>query len=147
MRMRTTRFHTAIVLLITAALTWVLVGGCESKAETGALVGGAAGAGVGGLATRRPLGAVVGGAVGAGAGYLIGREAQKQQSQVAGEEPPPPPPPPVQEGEAITVNVTNSNGSVTPVQLRRQGSGWIGPRGEYYSSLPTPDQLRPLYGF
>jgi len=47
----------------------------------------------------------------------------------------------------LTVNVTNSNGSVTPITLLKQGVGYVGPRGEYYSTLPTEDQLRPVYGF
>jgi len=45
-----------------------------------------------------------------------------------------------------TVNVTNSNGSYTPVTLRQEGSEWVGPNGEYYSKMPTMDQLRPVYG-
>ncbi len=44
--------------------------------------------------------------------------------------------------------VMNSNGSMIPVELRRAGGGnYIGPRGEYYSGLPTNEQLRKLYGF
>ncbi len=46
-----------------------------------------------------------------------------------------------------TVWVQNSNGSRTPVSLRRTDGGmYIGPRGEYYMGLPTNDQLRQLYG-
>jgi hypothetical protein len=46
-----------------------------------------------------------------------------------------------------TVWVQNSNGSQTPVELRRSGNGqYIGPRGEYYMGLPSNDQLRQLYG-
>lgn len=52
-----------------------------------------------------------------------------------------------QEINTVTVNVTNSNGSITQVKLVRQGVGYIGPRGEYYETLPTEDQLRPIYGF
>jgi hypothetical protein len=51
--------------------------------------------------------------------------------------------------DAITsyVNVLNSNGSVTPVRVRRFGNVWVGPRGEQYLSYPTPEQLKPVYGF
>jgi hypothetical protein len=143
MRMRKIiRFHPVVALAVVAGLVWLGCGGCESKAGTGALVGGAAGAGVGQLVGRNTTGTVIGGAVGAGAGYLIGREADKRASP-----PPADRPPDVREGDVVTVNVTNSNGSVTPVRLTRQGSGYVGPKGEYYSSLPTPEQLRQVYGF
>jgi hypothetical protein len=45
------------------------------------------------------------------------------------------------------VNVTNSNGSVIQVPMRKQGVGYVGPRGEYYQTLPTGEQLKPIYGF
>jgi hypothetical protein len=43
--------------------------------------------------------------------------------------------------------VTNSNGSRTSVVLTRNGSWYVGPRGEYYSEIPTNEQLRVVYGF
>lgn len=49
--------------------------------------------------------------------------------------------------ETVTINIQNSNGSFTPVILHPAGSQWVGPRGEYYDSLPTVKQLRPVYGF
>lgn len=52
-----------------------------------------------------------------------------------------------QEINTITVKVTNSNGSISQVNLIKQGVGYVGPRGEYYEQLPTEDQLRPVYGF
>jgi hypothetical protein len=52
-----------------------------------------------------------------------------------------------QEMNTVTVNVTNSNGSVSPVVLRKQGVGYVGPRGEYYNHLPAPEELKPVYGF
>jgi len=48
---------------------------------------------------------------------------------------------------SITVWVTNSNGSRTSVVLTRNGSWYVGPRGEYYSEIPTNEQLRVVYGF
>jgi hypothetical protein len=45
------------------------------------------------------------------------------------------------------VNIRNSNGSYVQVRVTRYGAGWLGPRGEYYPSLPTGEQLRPIYGF
>lgn len=54
--------------------------------------------------------------------------------------------PPV-EPTTITVWITNSNGSRTSVQLTRQGPWYVGPRGEYYTEMPTNEQLRVVYGF
>ena len=45
------------------------------------------------------------------------------------------------------INVKNSNGSYTPVTLRRVGNQYAGPRGEYYPGLPTEEQLKVAYGF
>jgi hypothetical protein len=60
-----------------------------------------------------------------------------------------PPPVPVIEPElaTITVWITNSNGSMTSIQLTREGPWYRGPRGEYYTSMPTNEQLRVVYGF
>jgi hypothetical protein len=54
--------------------------------------------------------------------------------------------PQVLSGEALTVNVPNTNGSYTPVTLIKQKDGYIGPQGEYYPGHPTVTQLRVLYG-
>lgn len=41
----------------------------------------------------------------------------------------------------------NRNGSKTKVVLRAgEGGTWVGPRGEVYDTLPTEEQLRPVYG-
>jgi hypothetical protein len=55
-------------------------------------------------------------------------------------------PPPVQES-SITVWITNSNGSRSSVKLTREGPWYVGPRGEYYTEMPTNEQLRVVYGF
>ena len=55
--------------------------------------------------------------------------------------------PPVVESSTISVWITNSNGSRTSVRLTRQGPWYIGPRGEYYTEMPTNEQLRVAYGF
>ena len=51
-----------------------------------------------------------------------------------------------QGNETVTINVPNSRGGYTPVTLIKQGNGYIGPQGEYYSGNPSIDQLRALYG-
>jgi uncharacterized protein YcfJ len=65
--------------------------GCETKAGTGALVGGAAGAGIGAIIGhnshgRTGSGALIGGAVGAIGGALVGNEMDKADKRKAEEE-------------------------------------------------------------
>jgi hypothetical protein len=65
---------------------------------------------------------------------------------------PPPPvvvaPPPVvvYPPETSTINIPNSRGGYTSVTLRRSGTGFVGPQGEYYASYPTVEQLKVMYG-
>jgi hypothetical protein len=117
--------------------------GCETEGQTGALIGTAAGAGIGALAGGRHnagTGALIGGAVGGGAGYIIGNEGDKKKTQAQMNA--------IQaEQNVVTVNINNSNGSITPVRLVRQGVVYIGPRGETYPTMPTQEQLKPVYGF
>ena len=127
-----------IVMVVGAGLA--LAAGCESDAQTGALLGTAAGAGIGALAGGDTEGALIGAAVGGGAGYMLGSEQDKKKTQAEIDSL-------RQEMNIVTVNITNSNGSITPVRLRKQGVGYVGPRGEYYDKLPTEEQLKPIYGF
>jgi hypothetical protein len=125
-------------IVISSAL--IMACGCESDAQTGALVGGAVGAGAGQAIGRNTESTLIGAAVGAGAGYLIGNQQDKKKAQAQTEA--------VREDlNTVTVNITNSNGSVSQVKLKKQGVGYVGPRGEYYAQLPTEEQLRPIYGF
>ena len=55
-------------------------------------------------------------------------------------------PPRIIEPAEITVWITNDNGSLTSVTLTRSFPGYIGPLGEYYSTMPTEQQLKMLYG-
>ena len=131
---------TIIWIVFAVSLSLVFVVGCESDAQTGALLGAGLGAGVGALAGGDTEGTLIGAAVGGGAGYMLGNEGDKQKAaadrQVIR-----------QEMNTVLVKVTNSNGSQVMVPLRRQGVGYVGTRGEYYSSLPGGEQLRPVYGF
>jgi hypothetical protein len=73
--------------LLAASMGLALVGGtvgCSSNAGNGALLGGAAGAGIGAIVGhnshgRTAGGAAIGGAIGALSGALIGNEADKQE--------------------------------------------------------------------
>jgi hypothetical protein len=78
--------------------------------------------------------------VGGGVGYILGNEQDKKKTRAEMDSL-------RHEMSTVMVKVTNSNGSVIQVPLRKQGVGYVGPRGEYYDKLPTEDQLRPVYGF
>ena len=122
-----------ILTAVAVSLGLVFVCGCESDAQTGAGIGALAGAGIGQLAGGDTESTLIGAAVGGGAGYMIGNERDKKQLR--------------EEINTVTVNITNPNGSITPVKLKKQGVGYIGPKGEYYSNLPTAEQLRQVgYG-
>jgi hypothetical protein len=129
-----------ILVTVITSLSLLIVTGCESDAQTGALIGTAAGAGIGQLAGRDTEGTLIGAAIGGGVGYIFGNEQDKKKTdaQMAALQ---------HEMNSVTVHVTNSNGSIVAVKLQRSGPGYIGPRGEYYPTLPSQDQLRPVYGF
>ncbi|MFZ0034013.1 MAG: YMGG-like glycine zipper-containing protein [Sedimentisphaerales bacterium] len=144
-----------ILIVVGASLGLAIVCGCENDAQTGALIGAGAGAGIGQAIGHNTESTLIGAGVGGGAGYMIGNESdkrktkaemeslrqqnmqmQQQNAQVQ------------QEMSTVTVNIVNSNGSITPVTLRRQGAVYIGPRGETYPTMPTQEQLKQAgYGF
>ena len=133
--------RTVTIMVVTAQILGLLiVSGCQSGAQTGSALGALAGAGIGQLAGGDTEATLIGAAVGAGAGYIFGNESDKKktQSRMYAMN---------NDINSQIVNVTNTNGSVIQVKLRRQGVGWVGTRGEYYPTLPTEDQLRPVYGF
>ena len=129
-----------IVIVVAVSSGFVLVGGCESDAQTGAAIGTLAGAGIGQLAGGSTEATLIGAAVGGGAGYMIGNEQDKKKAAADRDKL-------REEMNTVMVKVTNSNGSIIQVPLKKQGVGYVGPRGEYYDNLPTEDQLRPVYGF
>lgn len=128
-----------VLLVAVVSLGSLFVVGCESDAQTGALLGAGIGAGIGALAGDTE-GALIGAAVGGGAGYMLGNEGDKKKAAADRDAI-------RQEINIVTVNVTNSNGSIIQVRLQKQGVGYVGPRGEYYPKMPTEEQLRPVYGF
>ena len=117
--------------------------GASSAAKTGGL-GALAGAGLGAIIGHQSghagEGALIGAAAGGAGGYVVGNEKDKAQtqSQINAVQ---------DQANTVIINVTNSNGSITPVTLTRQGGSYVGPRGEQYTSLPTEEQLRKVYGF
>lgn len=129
-----------ILIVAVVGLGLVFAGGCSSDAQTAAAIGALGGAGVGQLAGRDTESTLIGVAVGAGAGYMLGNESDKKKAVAERDYL-------QQEMNTVTANITNSNGSVSQVKLRKYGVGYIGTRGEYYSTIPTEDQLRVIYGF
>jgi len=76
----------ALLSVVACGVLCAGVVGCETKAGTGALIGGAAGAGIGAIVGhnshgRTGSGALIGGAVGAIGGALIGNEMDKADKQ------------------------------------------------------------------
>ncbi len=130
----------AILITIFAAFALTLTSGCEDDAQGGALLGSAIGAGIGALADGDSQSIMTGAAIGGAVGYGVGNESDKKRMR--------------QDIESVraqqsteTIWITNSNGSQIPVKLTKSGPGYVGPRGEYYPTRPTEDQLRQAYGF
>ncbi len=48
--------------------------------------------------------------------------------------------------DSTVIWISNSDGSRMPITLQKDGSNYIGPAGEKYTSLPTDEQLKLLYG-
>lgn len=133
-----------IVVMVVLMAGVLIFTGCESEAGKGATLGSLAGAGIGAIvghqSGRTAEGALIGGAVGGGAGYMIGSERDKKKTKAEMESI-------RQDMSTVTVNITNSNGSVSQVMLAKEGIGYRGPRGEFYNHLPTEAELKPIYGF
>jgi hypothetical protein len=78
----------ALLSVVACAVLGAGIIGCETKAGTGAMIGGAAGAGIGAIVGhnshgRTGSGALIGGAVGAIGGALIGNEMDKADKRDA----------------------------------------------------------------
>jgi hypothetical protein len=50
-----------------------------------------------------------------------------------------------QQGE-LSFEITKNDGSKTIVVLKKEGSEFIGPKGEHYPNMPTEEQLKLIYG-
>ena len=135
------------IVACSALLPLFFAAGCETGGQTGALVGTAVGAGIGQLAGGDTKGTLIGAGVGAAGGYIVGdqMEKSKERKQQA------PSQPRYSESasqDTVTVWVTNSNGSQSPVRLTRNSDGsYTGPKGEQYNTMPTQEQLKGAYGF
>ena len=70
-----------ILIVVAISLGLIFVGGCQSDAQTGALIGTAVGAGAGQVIGGNTEGTLIGAGVGAVGGYIIGNERDKAKSQ------------------------------------------------------------------
>jgi hypothetical protein len=131
---------TTILAAVVLSFGLLFFVGCQNDAQFGSAVGALAGAGIGQLAGGDSEATLIGTAVGGAAGYMFGNESDKarEQAEMVHMR---------QEMRTVAVNITNSNGSISQVRLKRHGVGYVGTRGEYYNHLPTEDELRPIYGF
>ncbi len=143
----------SIYLLLTIGIVAnsLFVSGCEKKWQTGSLAGAGAGALIGQAAGGDTKATLIGAGIGALAGGVVGGVMDKNDEKKAGEAkktaPQPAVAPASPDSNTVTVWLTNSNGSQTPVRLVRNPDGtYTGPKGEVYAQLPTPEQLKPVYG-
>jgi hypothetical protein len=129
-----------LVLLCSFMFISVVICGCEITGDPttdSALLGAGVGAGIGAIVGDEK-GALIGAGVGGLGGYVVGSQKKNQQemNQLR------------QEVNTVIVWITNSNGSQLSIRLAKDGrGGYIGPRGEYYASMPSEEQLAAVYGF
>jgi hypothetical protein len=48
--------------------------------------------------------------------------------------------------DVFTVNIPNKHGGYTAVIIKKSGSGFVGPQGEFYPEFPKIFQLEMMYG-
>ncbi|MBF0483341.1 MAG: hypothetical protein HQL25_01410 [Candidatus Omnitrophica bacterium] len=51
-----------------------------------------------------------------------------------------------QDDNTFTVNIPNSKGGFNAVVIKRSGTGFVGPQGEFYQTFPKVEQLKVMYG-
>jgi hypothetical protein len=148
-KMKAIRKRILVMIVVVGLVASVFCSGCGlslhpiyTSTMAGALIGGI----IGYQSDEALAGALIGGAI-LGVGELLSQtdemaeeqeQEEEQEEQSACREP--------QQDEKVVVEVTNSNGSITPVPLTKKGSFYVGPNGEAYSRRPTDQQLRPVYG-
>ena len=114
---------------------------CQTSNQTSqTAIGAGLGAGAGAIAGNNidGISTAEGAIAGALVGGLLGNVSGRKQDQIDSLQ--------TQVNQTV-VNVHNSNGSMTPVVLQRNGERWQGPRAEVYDNLPTESQLQSAYGF
>ena len=135
-----TKKLTAISIILALSMALVFLAGCESEAQKDAIIGTVIGAALGQAIGGDTEATLIGAGVGTTAGYMLGNEADRKKTNERIETL-------RAEANTVTVWIANTNGSQIPVTLTKSGPNYIGPRGELYSTMPTQDQLRQVYGF
>ena len=49
--------------------------------------------------------------------------------------------------KTVNIHIMNSDVLISTIFLKKQGAGYVGPRGKYYDNLPRANELKLLYGF
>lgn len=70
-----------LVVGLVAGLAWIALSGCQTDAQTGALIGVGVGALAGQAIGGNTEGTLIGAAAGAGLGYIIGNESDKAKQE------------------------------------------------------------------
>jgi len=139
------------VYAVVAVLLVAMISGCATRGQMGpreeqgtvggAVLGGILGAIIGnnvGDGNNQALGAAIGATLGGTAGSNYGRSQDQFDQRISGME---------QRLNTEVVTIENENGSISRVVLQKLPNGhYRGPRGEEYASLPTQEQLKPVYG-
>jgi len=48
--------------------------------------------------------------------------------------------------DSFPINIPNNNGGYTAVVIKKSGTGYVGPQGEFYPTFPSVAQLKAMYG-
>ena len=125
----------------------------KTKVVEGAAMGGVLGALTGGIighqmkGNNTGRGALIGGLAGAAIGGVAGAQMPNQNAAApAVAVQPPAVQTSVPSDQSVSVNVPNNKGGYTAVVLKKSGSGYVGPQGEYFSEFPKVSQLQVMYG-
>ncbi|MBF0331838.1 MAG: glycine zipper 2TM domain-containing protein [Candidatus Omnitrophica bacterium] len=100
-------------------------------------------------------GALLGGAAGAAVGGILGAQIPNENASMPVTAVPSAPvavqppvavaaPQPVAE-ESFPINIPNPQGGYVTVTIKRSGTGFVGPQGEYYAEFPKVAQLQAMY--
>ncbi len=135
----------SVALVLIAGLTGCATPNQMGTAQTqgvvgGALAGGILGAIIGnnvGDGNNQVLGAAIGAALGGAAGHQFGTSVDYTNQRLNALE---------TQMSTQEVVIHNDNGSINRVRLIKTPNGYVGPRNEEYSTLPTEEQLKPYYG-
>ena len=136
--MKTVKVQIAVILFV--SLTMIISPGCSGVRAypiyTSALGGALVGAIIGHQSNEGGEVAMLGAAI-AATGCLLQQLDEANEEKGKEEK---------CKEEKIAVEVTNRNGWITPVVLKKKSGIYFGPNGTQFDKLPTEEQLRITYG-